>query len=192
MGMRMAAAIGILACATLAVSAGDEESNGNRDEGVYVYTNADLDELDPIPTQPAAPRTAEEIEAGWAFVDSVIEDAYARIDARREHELARLKTETEAETLERIASRPQYVLPWSYYGRLPERGYAPIGEYGERGPGLDRRALSLLWEPPNARLFRPITPIHARPYQTNLFRARQALEGGGPVAKPHGPRGPRR
>jgi hypothetical protein len=187
--MKIAVAIGILACASLAVPAGEGKPNGGEDDGVYVYTNADLETLDPIPTQPATPPTAAEIEAGWAFVDSVIEDAYARIDARRRHELARLQTETEAEAVERIASRPQYTLPWSYYGWLPEeRGYAPLGEYGERRERFDRRALSLLWEPPNARLFRPITPIHARPYQTNVFRARQALENGGPVAKPHGPR----
>jgi len=127
---------------------------------VVVYTNEDLERLPPLPTLVIVDETGERlkidgVEERWAFVESVVGQAYARIDADREYWMERRRTEAEADALERIQSRPRYLLPWNYFGR----------EYvAERGRGLrPRQEPSRPWERPNARLFRSIIPIHARP-----------------------------
>jgi hypothetical protein len=160
---------------TVPVAAGDDE--------VYVYTNADLEQLEPIPGQQGTPPTAEEIERGWAFVQSVIDDAHARIDADRQYDLDRRKTEAEADALDRIGSRPRYALPYNYRFGYPQGGYG-YGRGGGRGGDGGRasgdplrRQASRLWDPPNAHLFRPIVPIHARPYQTNILRLKANRPG---------------
>ena len=146
-------------------------------EEVYVYTNADLEALTPIPTQDGTPPTDEEIAQSWRFVQTVIDDANERVDAQRDYELSRLKTEAEAGALDRVGSTPRYGLPYNYRFGLYEGGYGYEHRKGDR----IRKQVSRLWDPPNAHLFRPITPIHARPYPTNIFRARGAFEraGGG-------------
>jgi hypothetical protein len=148
------------------------------EQPVRVYTNADLEKLPPLPVQQGQPPSAEEVERRWAFVQSVLDQAYDRVDAARSHELERRRTEAEADALEQLTSRPRYLLPLPYgyrFGDWPPHPERP------REPGAEP---SRLWERPNAHLFRPITPIHARPYQTNLFRleARQP----GPAAPPPG------
>jgi hypothetical protein len=147
------------------------------DDEVYVYTNADLEQLEPIPGQAGDPPSAEEIERDWAFVQSVIDDAHARIDADRNYGLDRRKTEAEADALDRISSRPRYALPYNYRFGYPY-GY----DYGRGGDGHGkgdrlRKEASRLWDPPNAHLFRPIVPIHARPYQTNILRLKANRPG---------------
>ena len=146
------------------------------DEPVRVYTNADLERLAPIPTQPAEPPSAEEVARRWEFVQSVLDQAYARIDAERRHDLERRMTEARADALDRVDARPRYALPYSY---------SYVAPYGVPYRGRDGRpathpAASLLWERPNAKLFRPIPPIHARPYASNLFRL-EARIGAGPA-----------
>mgnify|MGYP001817173703 CR=1 FL=1 len=146
-------------------------------EPVRVYTNEDLDALPPLPSlvivdEAGRPLKIEGAEERWAFVDSVLGQAYARIDADRRYWLQRRRTEAEADALERIRSRPRYLLPYNYFYR---RGVdVPRREHRLR------REASRLWERPNAHLFQPITPIHARPYQSNLFRAQSRF----PVSPP--------
>ena len=154
----------LAAAATIpAQVAGDEPAL----EPVRVYTNADLEDLEPLPTQTPEPRSAEEIAQRWEFVQSVIDQGYARLDAKRRHELERRMAEAEADAIERAGTESHYTLPFSYYGY-------PYGYYGgyAGAPRYDRGhpLASKLWERPNAEQFRPITPIHARPYQNNLFR----------------------
>lgn len=158
--------------ATLVAAAGSSVSSqatavalDDNDEPVRVYTNEDLEKLAPIPTQPGQPVTAEEVERRWAFVQSVLDDAQARIDADRSYRLERRRTNAEANALERIHSRPRYVLPYNYL-----LGYRHGGATGAQH--LLRPKTTRLFERPNAELFRPIVPIHARPHQTNVNRIR--------------------
>jgi hypothetical protein len=155
-----------------------EVKPGPGDEPVRVYTNEDLDRLAPLPSlvivdEAGEPLKIEGAEERWAFVESVVGQAYARIDADRAYWMERRRTEAEAKALERIHSRPRYLMPINFYNRGPVVGPGPGHRF--------RRDASRLWERPNAHLFRPITPIHARPYQTNLHRlgARQSARAGG-------------
>jgi len=138
-------------------------------EPVRVYTNEDLEKLPPLPSlvivdEAGQPLRIEGAEERWAFVDSVLGQAYARIDADRAYWMKRRRTEAEADALERIRSRPRYLLPLNYW----HHGYVGVPRREHRL----RQEASRLWERPNARLFEPITPIHARPYQTNVYRAK--------------------
>ena len=154
------------------VAAATPDSAG---ESVRVYTNEDLDALSPLPPLVIVDKTGhplriEGAEERWAFVDAVLGQAYARIDADRAYWMERRRTEAESEALERIHSRPRYQLPCTYFHRAGVG--APYSEHRLR------REASRLWDPPNAHLFQPITPIHARPYQTNLFRAESGRQTG--------------
>lgn len=168
----------LVAVAWTASAAQDVDATpDSADEPIRVYTNEDLEALPPLPSlvivdENGHPLKIDGAEERWAFVDSVVGQAYARIDADRQYWLQRRRTEAEADALERFRSRPRYLLPYNYFYR---------GRVGV--PGREhrlRREASRLWERPNAHLFQPITPIHARPYQTNLFRAQSRF----PVAPP--------
>ena len=165
--MRASATAG--AALLLLAAAAPAPAQDAAEEPVRVYTNADLEDLEPLPTQPAEPLSEEEIARRREFVQSVIDQSYARIDAKRRHDLERRMVEAEAQALERANTESRTTLPFSYYGY--PYGYSGGGGY----PGVPRYdrghpAASRLWERPNAEQFRPITPIHARPYQSNLFR----------------------
>lgn len=144
-------------------------------EPVHVYTNEDLEMLAPLPSlvivdETGQPLRIEGAEERWAFVDSVLGQAYARIDADRAYWMERRRTEAEADALERIHSRPRYLLPVNGWYR---------GDVGvPRKEHRLRQKASRLWERPNAHLFEPITPIHARPYQTNVYRAKSRFPSG--------------
>jgi hypothetical protein len=153
-----------------------EQASDATEQSIRTYTNEDLEKLPPLPSlvivdDAGEPIKFEGAEERWAFVDSVLGQAYARIDADRAHWIERRRAEAEADALERIHSRPRYLLPLNYFGR----GYA-VGHGPDRRL---RREASRLWERPNAHLFQPITPIHARPYQTNLFTARSRFQASG-------------
>jgi hypothetical protein len=143
-------------------------------EPVRVYTNEDLEKLPPLPSLvivdgAGRPLKIEGVEERWAFVDSVLGQAYARIDADRAYWMKRRRTEAEADALERMHSGPRYVLPLNYW----HHGHVGVPRKEHRL----RREASRLWERPNAHLFEPITPIHARPYQTNVHRAKSRFPG---------------
>lgn len=163
----------LVAAAWTASAAQDmDETPDSADESVRVYTNEDIEALPPLPSlvivdESGRPLKIDGAEERWAFVDSVLGRAYARIDADRHYWLQRRRTEAQADALERIRSRPRYLLPYNYF----YRGAVGVPRTEHRL----RREASRLWEPPNAHLFQPITPIHARPYQTNLFRAQSRL-----------------
>jgi hypothetical protein len=159
---------GLLALGVAGAVAAQSGPGEPADAPVRVYTNEDLEELPPIPPlvivdDSGKPLEIEGASERWAFVDEVLGQAYARIDADRAHWIERRRAEAEADALERIQSRPRYLLPWNAW-----YGGSRVGHYEG---GRLRRQASRLWERPNAHLFQPITPIHARPYRTNLFRA---------------------
>ena len=157
-------------------------------EPVRVYTNEDLEKLPPLPSlvivdEAGRPLQIEGAEERWAFVDSVLGQAYARIDADRAYWMERRRTEAEADALERLHSRPRYLLPLNYW----RPGY--VG--GPRKEHRLRREASRLWERPNAHLFQPIVPIHARPYQTNVYRAKSRFPSSTPGKPARGGAGSR-
>jgi len=146
-------------------------------EPVRVYTNEDIEKLPPlaplvIVDEAGRPLKIDGAEERWAFVDSVLGQAYERIDADRAYWMERRRTEAEADALERIHSRPRYLLPFNGWNH----GNVGVPRKGDRL----RKEASRLWERPNAHLFQPITPIHARPYQTNIYRAKSRF----PASRP--------
>lgn len=151
--------VALLAAGSSALAQNAQAAPDETDEPVRVYTNADLDDLPPLPTQETEPPTPEEIARRWAFVDSVLDRAHARIDADRRHDLDRRLTEAEAGALERVDAQPHYVLPYAY-------GYAPVydGGWGKPGPGFRHQGPRSPFERPMGQLFRPIAPLHARPH----------------------------
>ena len=154
-------AFGVLAVLAAGPTAYAQEAPDASDEPVRVYTNEDLDDLGPPPAQQTEPVAPEEIARRWAFVDSVLDRAYARIDADRRHELDRRMTEAEADALEGFDAREHYVLPYSYvYGPAYRGGSWKHGA----GPGFKSHGPRCSsFERPMANLWRPIAPLHARP-----------------------------
>ena len=161
MRSRLVRALGVVAVLAAGGAVFAQDAQDASDEPVRVYTNEDLDDLAPLPSQETEPVTPEEIARRWAFVDSVLDRAYARIDADRRHELDRRMTEAEAGALEGVDAREHYVLPYSYvygpayYGGPWRHGAGP--GFKSRGPRCSS------FERPMANLWRPITPLHARP-----------------------------
>jgi hypothetical protein len=84
-----------LAFVSLALTAGLPATYGGpiHDEN-YVYTNADLEALPPIPSgSPTVPRPQD--AAAWRFVTTFLADERAKLDADRDHELERRRVEIE-------------------------------------------------------------------------------------------------
>ena len=111
------------------------------DEPVRVYTNADLENLEPIPT------SAPPVDAGpgWEFVIDFLAEQHARIDADRAYELdGALVDETVRRSRE--AARPRYVLPYNYWYGYGPHHRRPTAAPGPR-PGSPRD-----W----------VVPLHAR------------------------------
>lgn len=114
-----------------AQSAGDDPDEGE----VRVYTNADLEALEPLPaTVPAMP-SATTPEEDWAFVQSVIDRHHERLDAERDRELERERIE-----IERLRAEPEphYVLPWNFLpvGLRPCNGIGSLHCRPLDGPGI--------------------------------------------------------
>jgi len=134
-------------------------------EAVYVYTNADVERLEPIPTQS---RPIAESDLGWEFVSDFIERERQRLDAARGHDLARERIENERLWL----NRPRYGLAWApygFWGRRPGRGSGEHPPVATPLPGRHETAFRLhspsggTITPLHARPGGRITPLHARP-----------------------------
>ncbi len=147
---------GLLSAGALADPAGDEE------EPVRVYTNADVERLEPIPTSDAP--VARQDPERWRYVIEFLAEQHARIDAERAYELDRRLVD---DVVERPRAEPPRGWLWA-----PWLGVHP------RVPALHR-------EPPRrhaaAPPFRPggprdwITPLHAGPTLADRHR-REAIE----------------
>ena len=81
--VRPARVVLILFCAAVLAGVGAQAREAQSDDEVYVYTNADLERLGPIPESIACCRE----DYGWGFVQDFIDREYRRLDADREFEL---------------------------------------------------------------------------------------------------------
>ena len=100
------------------------------EEAVVVYTNADVEKLEPLPTgQPLAGSPFD--PQAWAFVSAFIASERSKIDSDRDHELERERLEIEAD-------RPVgYGEPYPYYPLRVPRGRAYHGQARSRSPAAE-------------------------------------------------------
>jgi len=97
------------------------------EEEVYVYTNADIEKLEPIPTGRPPVYTSFDTEA-WAFVSEFIARERAKITSDRDHELERERVEIEAD-------RPVgYGERYPFYLRVPYGRARPLPRVDEGDP----------------------------------------------------------
>ena len=145
--------IGMLALAASAVTAAE-------DGEVRLYTNADLEALEPLTLerQPQVERPAE----SWEFVNEFIDRSHARIDAQRDHDLARAALETIPGERRR--------------GRV---GFLPLqGFYHQRFP-LFRGERSTRARTDGGGMRTPaIRPIHAGPSKAMRMRSQATRRDG--------------
>jgi hypothetical protein len=138
-------------------------------EPARVYTNADLLPFGP-PSTPV-PAVVQE-DPGWTFVVDFIERERARIDAERALELER----RHAAVAEAEAARDGaavYGYGYGYYGYGYDDGFVDACDH-DRGDAC-RQAR------PRAAALRPragIVPLHARPSDAMVMRARATLRSG--------------
>ena len=114
---------GCVALCALAVAS----SSTRAEEAVRVYTNADIERLAPLPSQ-GAPLVPFDKER-WEYVIQFLEREHSRLNADRDHELAReiLRAEVEA-----AKSRPRYVVavaPYRGFHRRPHRARRGTGAF---------------------------------------------------------------
>lgn len=111
----------IVSVSVLGLADAPRASETPQDEPVRVYTNADLEALEPLPVSQAAVGGEE---LGWSFVLDFIDAQRAQIRERRAYELERTRIEAEAQVLR------EHARPWS-----PARRYLPlIVPYGPHAP----------------------------------------------------------
>ena len=154
-----------LGCVLLAAAAGlpaQAQSSRDAEAPVRVYTNADLEKLPPLP--PSSEPVLRDDDLGWEFVTEFIEREHRRLDADRAYELEGRRDATK----ERIADEREgdYVLPWVPWGFNPR-----VRHDGHR-PGDFRRVDA------GVRLGGSIAPLHARPSQAMVQRARAIRRSG--------------
>ena len=101
------------------------------EEDVVLYTNADVEKLEPLPTgQPLAHARFD--SQAWAFVSGFVARERARINEDRDHELERDRVEIEADRPAGYGERYPYYLRVPYYDPLPRKPRtAPIARERE-------------------------------------------------------------
>jgi len=126
----------------------------NREDPVRVYTNADLEELEPLPV--GAPAEGQSDESGWKFVAEFIDREHRRLDAERAHALNRRLVEIEEEETS-YRSHGFYTYPYvpGVRKRTGRRARATTS-----GPGGH------------------IVPLHARPSPTMVQRSKAIQRSG--------------
>jgi hypothetical protein len=134
-----------------------------------VYTNADLEKLDPLPVD--SDRIGPSDGFGWASVTEFLDREYARLDARRSHDLDRRLVEIEEEESADRRYRRGFGLVYPGYPAL----YANPVRAHKRGHAPRVR-------PAHARNGR-IVPLHARPSAAQVQWS-QAIQRSGRDAFP--------
>ncbi len=134
-----------------------------------VYTNADLEQLDPLPVD--SDRIGPSDGFGWASVTEFLDREYARLDARRSHDLDRRLVEIEEEESADRRYRRGFGLVYPGYPAL----YANPVRAHKRGHAPRVR-------PAHARNGR-IVPLHARPSAAQVQWS-QAIQRSGRDAFP--------
>jgi len=97
------------------------------EEEVYVYTNADVEKLEPIPTGSSPFHVLDDPDA-WAFVADFIKNERAKISSDRNHELERDYVEIEANRPVGYGERYPVYLRVPHY---PVRLHPPVVDGGE-------------------------------------------------------------
>jgi len=118
-------------------------------DDVYVYTNADLEQLEPIPEATACCR---EDYGGWEFVQAFIDRQHRRLDADREFDLRqRMNLVVSGDIAERGLPRPVASPYWGFnrfgFGYRYAVPFAPRAAAAPGKRGLDTG--------------RPFVPFHA-------------------------------
>ena len=127
-------------------------------ETVRVYTNADLERLEPLAVDSAP--VARHDEAEWEFVTEFLEREQAKIDADRAHRLEQRRVAIEEGFVGDRRSRSGYRIP---YGIYPYgQRYKRVSHHGVRSPAIGGR----------------IVPLHARPSQAQVQRAKAVRRSG--------------
>jgi hypothetical protein len=110
----------------LAVSPGLRAQDPTDLEDVVLYTNADVEKLEPLPTGQPLVDTSFDTEA-WEFVSAFIASERAKITSDRDHELERDRVEIEADRPVGYGERYPYYALRVPYGRA---------RHGKRDGGL--------------------------------------------------------
>jgi hypothetical protein len=139
----------------------------NREDPVRIYTNADLEELDPLPV--AAQADGQTDESGWESVAEFIAREHRRLDAERSYELNRRLVEIEEEQAADRRDRPGI-------GFASYRGYPVVYAY-PYAPGVGKRAGRASWTATSG-LGGRIVPLHARPTPTQVQRSKAIQRSG--------------
>jgi hypothetical protein len=131
------------------------------EQGVRVYTNADLERFPVLPDSDveASRPSADE----WRFVTDYLQRQYTRLDADREYSLERERAEAEVDLIRSRTNRRTYSLP-GYWNRYDQWNGAPDNRPGEGIAGRLKRATL-----PSGS----IRPLHAGPTraQVDYFKA---------------------
>jgi hypothetical protein len=143
--------IALFLLASVGAAAGEPTARTPADPPVRVYTNADLEGLEPLPTQSLPAPTGR--DPGWEFVTDFIARERRQIEEDRRYRMDRTLLDVEIES--RRDPEPRYALAYAPYGFYPGR------RHDARRPPHDRPGPS-----PQGR----IVPLHARPSDAQLLR----------------------
>ena len=113
----------------LAAFTGVHAQNQIDEEEVYVYTNADVEKLVPLPAGQSSVYTPFDAEA-WEFVSAFIARERAKIISDRDHELERDRVEIEADRPVGYGERYPYYRPRVPY---PVRPLPPVRDDSDSG-----------------------------------------------------------
>ena len=100
----------------LAAVPGVQAQDPTDEEEVILYTNADVEKLEPLPTGRPLVDTTFDVEA-WEFVSAFIASQRAKITSDRDHELERDRVEIEADRPVGYGERYPYYPLRVPYGR---------------------------------------------------------------------------
>lgn len=136
-------------------ASGMQAQNPTGEEEVVVYTNADVEKLEPLPTSQNLVGTSFDTQA-WEFVSAFITRERAKITEDRDHELERHRVEIEADRPVGYGERyPYYPLRVPYgrahhgqRGRVADRG-------GEKSPPATGVPHAMFRDQPPVREFTP-------------------------------------
>ena len=139
----------------LAALPGVYAQNEIDEEEVYVYTNADVEKLEPIPTGRPSAYTSFDTEA-WEFVSAFIAHERAKITSDRDHELERDRVEIEADRPVGYGERYPYYPPRVPYGRAHHGQRVHVEtDTGEEAPPATRVPHPMFRMRPPVREFTP-------------------------------------
>ena len=139
----------------LAVSPGLRAQDPSDREDVVLYTNADVEKLEPLPTGQPLVDTSLDTEA-WEFVSAFIASERAKITSDRDHELERDRVEIEAERPVGYGERYPYYPLRAPYGRA-HHGQRVGGERsaGDAAPPATSEPHPMFRSRPPVREFTP-------------------------------------